>query len=196
MRIAALIICCCIFNTSYATDVESQIERSDSATANRSEDIPNAGSELTIRAINLIGTKYKYGGDNPETGVDCSGLVRYLFKDVWGTDLPRRSLEISHLGQKIDLVEDLQPGDLVFYNTRRRAFSHVGIYLGDNKFIHAPSSGGRVRIESMDLTYWKARFNGARRIDAPQQENTQPDTDTPAIESPAIVKADESGWQE
>ena len=86
-----------------------------------------------------------------------------MFKDAVGAELPRTSAEISKVGEKIE-VKDLQPGDLVFYNTLRRGFSHVGIYLGDNKFIHSPSAGGQVRIESMDLSYWKQRFNGARRI--------------------------------
>lgn len=126
----------------------------------------NHASELAIRAMSLIGIRYKYGGNAPESGLDCSGLVRYLFKEVSGTELPRTSEEISRLGEHVDTA-DLQPGDLVFYNTLRRAFSHVGIYLGDNKFIHAPASGGQVRIESMDVGYWKKRFNGARRISQP-----------------------------
>ncbi|MFX7824934.1 C40 family peptidase, partial [Acinetobacter baumannii] len=86
------------------------------------------------------------------TGLDCSGLVRYVFKEAWGTDLPRTSLEISRVGEKIG-SDNLQTGDLVFYNTLRRGFSHVGIYLGDGKFIHSPSAGGQVRIESMDESY-------------------------------------------
>lgn len=117
----------------------------------------------------MIGIHYKYGGTAPESGLDCSGLVRYVFKQVWGKDLPRTSKEISQVGQNVD-TQDLRPGDLVFYNTLRRSFSHVGIYLGDNKFIHAPSPGGQVRIESMELDYWKKRFNGARRIDGPDQQ--------------------------
>lgn len=120
-------------------------------------------SELALQAMSLIGIRYKYGGTTPENGLDCSGLVRYLFKEAWGKELPRTSEEISRVGEKIDSHE-LQPGDLVFYNTLRRGFSHVGVYLGDNKFIHAPSGGGQVRIESMDMSYWKNRFNGARRI--------------------------------
>ena len=120
-------------------------------------------SELAIRAMSMIGIRYQYGGTAPETGLDCSGLVRYVYKQVWGKELPRTSEEISHIGQHVDTAE-LQPGDLVFYNTLRRAFSHVGIYLGDHKFIHAPSAGGEVRIESMDVGYWKKRFNGARRV--------------------------------
>lgn len=126
-------------------------------------EISNRASELAVQALSMLGINYRYGGTSPETGLDCSGLVRYVFKEAWGTDLPRTSAEISRVGEKIDKV-DLQPGDLVFYNTLRRGFSHVGIYLGDRKFIHSPSAGGQVRIEDMDVAYWKKRFNGARRI--------------------------------
>jgi cell wall-associated NlpC family hydrolase len=120
-------------------------------------------SELAMRAMSLIGIRYSYGGNSPENGLDCSGLVGYVFKEAWGKTLPRTSEEISLLGEKIE-SHDLRPGDLVFYNTLKRTFSHVGIYLGDNKFIHSPSRGGEVRIERMDVSYWKKRFNGARRI--------------------------------
>ncbi len=120
--------------------------------------------------MSLVGINYRRGGSSPENGLDCSGLVRYVFREARGTELPRTSAEISKLGESVD-KKDLQPGDLVFFNTLRKAFSHVGIYLGDNKFIHAPSSGGAVRIESMDMAYWRARFNGARRIED-DQNNT------------------------
>lgn len=135
----------------------------------RLQDLTSRASELALQAMSMIGIRYKYGGNGPESGLDCSGLVRYVFKEVWNKDLPRTSLEISQVGQKVD-PKDLRPGDLVFYNTLRRGFSHVGIYLGDNKFVHAPSAGGEVRIESMDIGYWRSRFNGARRIEdtAPQ----------------------------
>jgi cell wall-associated NlpC family hydrolase len=126
-------------------------------------------SELAFRAMGMIGIRYKYGGNVPESGLDCSGLVRYVFKEAWGANLPRTSEEISRVGETVD-SKDLRPGDLVFYNTLKRSFSHVGIYLGDNKFIHAPSGGGKVRIESMDLSYWKNRFNGARRINEPESK--------------------------
>lgn len=118
---------------------------------------------LAIEAMSLVGIHYRLGGTSPENGLDCSGLVRYVFRQANGTELPRTSSEISQVGERVD-KKDLQPGDLVFFNTLKRTFSHVGIYLGDNKFIHAPSSGGTVRVESMDLAYWKERFNGARRI--------------------------------
>ncbi|MDB5825451.1 MAG: NlpC/P60 family protein [Herminiimonas sp.] len=120
-------------------------------------------ADLAMRAMGLVGIQYKYGGNSPENGLDCSGLVRYVFKESRGANLPRTSEEISRVGQNVE-SHDLQPGDLVFYQTLRHAFSHVGIYLGDNKFIHSPASGGAIRIESMDLAYWKKRFNGARRI--------------------------------
>ncbi len=128
----------------------------------------NRASELALNAMGMLGIRYKYGGNTPENGLDCSGLVRYVFKQAWGAELPRTSHEISQVGQRIE-KQDLRPGDLVFYNTLRRGFSHVGIYLGDHKFIHSPSAGGEVRIEDMDLRYWKKRFNGARRMTDPGQ---------------------------
>ncbi|MES2830790.1 MAG: C40 family peptidase [Pseudomonadota bacterium] len=131
------------------------------------QNFTNRASELAMHAMGMLGIDYKFGGNTPEQGLDCSGLVRHVFKEVWGTHLPRTSEEISHVGRRID-NHDMQPGDLVFYNTLKRGFSHVGIYLGDNKFIHSPSTGGKVRIESMDIGYWKTRFNGARRIDQPE----------------------------
>ena len=121
-------------------------------------------SHMAIEALSLIGIHYKRGGNTPEHGLDCSGLVRYVFRESGGKDLPRTSAEISKVGERAE-KEDLQPGDLVFFKTLKHAFSHVGIYLGDNKFVHAPAAGGKVRVESMDLQYWKKRFNGGRRIE-------------------------------
>ena len=126
-------------------------------------------SELAMHALGLLGIRYRMGGSTPENGLDCSGMVRYVFKQAWNANLPRTAEEISHVGEKVD-AQALQPGDLVFYNTLRRGFSHVGIYLGDNKFIHSPSAGGQVRIESMDISYWRARFSGARRVTDPAQQ--------------------------
>ncbi|MBC7414470.1 MAG: C40 family peptidase [Herminiimonas sp.] len=134
----------------------------------RLHDFTSRASELAMQAMGMLGIHYKMGGNSPENGLDCSGLVRYVFKEAWGLILPRTAEEISQVGQRVE-KQELQPGDLVFYNTLKRGFSHVGIYLGDNKFIHSPSAGGQVRIESMDLSYWKNRFNGARRIEQPEQ---------------------------
>ncbi|HET7365483.1 MAG TPA: C40 family peptidase [Burkholderiales bacterium] len=117
-------------------------------------------------ALVTVGVRYHYGGSSPDTGFDCSGLVTHVYERAWGIDLPRRTEEQRHLGRAIKRTE-LQPGDLVFYNTRHRPFSHVGIYLGDGDFVHAPRRGQRVRVESINNPYWRARFSGARRLDPP-----------------------------
>lgn len=166
-RIGATMLSLCLCGAAFGA--EPQISEPGTALT-KLQGLTSRASELVLQAMSMIGIRYKYGGNAPESGLDCSGLVRYVYKQVWGKDLPRTSEEISQVGQQVD-TRDLRPGDLVFYNTLRRGFSHVGIYLGDNKFIHAPSSGGQVRIESMELSYWKKRFNGARRIDEPEQSN-------------------------
>lgn len=119
--------------------------------------------DLVLHAMGFLGVHYKYGGSSPETGFDCSGLVHYVFSQALGLVLPRDTQSISHSGEEITR-DELQPGDLVFFNTLRRPFSHVGIYLGEQRFIHAPSHGGRVEIVSMSERYWRQRYNGARRI--------------------------------
>ena len=116
------------------------------------------------QAMDLLGIRYRRGGSSPEAGFDCSGFVSHVFREGLGLILPRSSKEMSRSGQEISR-DELRPGDLVFFNTMRHAFSHVGIYLGDNQFVHAPRSGGRVRIEDLREGYWMKRFNGARRID-------------------------------
>ena len=115
------------------------------------------------QAMDLLGIRYRRGGSSPEAGFDCSGFVSHVFREGVGLILPRSSREMSRSGQEISR-DELRPGDLVFYNTMRRAFSHVGIYVGDNQFVHAPRSGGRVRIEDLRDGYWTKRFNGARRV--------------------------------
>lgn len=118
---------------------------------------------LTEYALSLTGTPYKYGGTTPDTGFDCSGFVGHVFKEKLGKALPRSSEDISRLGvaQKSSL---LKPGDLVFYNTLNKTFSHVGIYLGNGQFVHSPSKGKSVGIVNMNEPYWKKRYNGARRL--------------------------------
>ena len=123
----------------------------------------NGAQDVAIYALGLIGVEYRYGGNSPSSGLDCSGLVRYVFQEVTGVTLPRTSKEMSGLGSKIALGE-LKPGDLVFFNTRQFQFSHVGIYLGDSRFIHAPSRGGEVKITRLSETYWQKQFDGARRL--------------------------------
>ena len=126
--------------------------------------------EVLINALSLTGIKYKYGGNSPETGFDCSGFVRYVFSQATNLTLPPTARAISQLGKTVN-KDELQPGDLVFFNTLKSAFSHVGIYIGDNKFIHAPRSGASVRVENMQQSYWSSRFNGAQRLDKETQGN-------------------------
>jgi cell wall-associated NlpC family hydrolase len=119
--------------------------------------------DVAMFALGLTGVTYRFGGNTPDGGLDCSGLVRYVFQEVTGVSLPRTSKEMSTLGARVAAAE-LQPGDLVFFNTRRFAFSHVGIYLGDNRFIHAPSRGSEVEIANLSKAYWQKSYNGARRL--------------------------------
>jgi cell wall-associated NlpC family hydrolase len=129
--------------------------------------------DVVVGALNMIGVRYRWGGNTPDSGLDCSGFVRYVFQDTLGMTLPRRAEEMSRVGEKVR-VSELKPGDLVFFNTMRRSFSHVGIYIGDNKFVHSPSTGSTIRVDDMDNSYWEKRFTGARRIETafPMDGNT------------------------
>jgi cell wall-associated NlpC family hydrolase len=120
-----------------------------------------------IHALNALGVQYRYGGRSPETGFDCSGLITHVFERAWGMRLPPGTQALSKVGAPVKKLKELEPGDLVFYNTRNRPFSHVGIYLGDGRFLHAPRRGARVRVESVRTPYWHSRFNGGRRLDPP-----------------------------
>ena len=126
-------------------------------------------SELVVQAMGLLGVPYRRGGANENTGFDCSGFVRHLYEQSIGLVLPRRADEQAKATQSIDRNE-LKPGDLVFFNTMRRTFSHVGIYLGDGKFIHSPHTGSSVRVDDMREAYWNKRFTGARRVESVEAE--------------------------
>lgn len=127
-----------------------------------SRSIDKASETLTY-ALSLVGVNYKYGGKSPETGLDCSGFVSHVYQQAAGLVLPHNARAISMFGQKI-AISELQPGDLVFYNTMRHTYSHVGIYLGENKFVHASVTGRGVEVVNMNENYWVKRFNGARRM--------------------------------
>lgn len=126
--------------------------------------IAAAQHPLTRQALTHLGISYRYGGDAPDEGFDCSGLIYYSAQTSLGLKLPRRSADLARVGLKVD-KQELAIGDLVFFNTLGRRYSHVGIYLGNQLFVHAPSSGGQVRVENMNKRYWASRYNGARRID-------------------------------
>lgn len=123
----------------------------------------SAGSQLAQAALNYVGVRYRYGGTTP-TGFDCSGLVYYAANKYLGLQLPRISASMASVGESVNR-DNLQPGDLVFFNTRGARNSHVGIYLGNNEFLHAPRTGANVRVEKMS-NYWNKRYNGARRLTA------------------------------
>jgi len=121
-------------------------------------------SGLVVAAMNYLGVRYTRGGNGFDQGFDCSGFTRHLYAHTLGLQLPRRSDEQAHApGLAAVQRAELQPGDLVFFNTLRRSFSHVGIYIGDGRFIHAPRSGAEVRLEDMRSSYWAQRYEGARR---------------------------------
>ena len=119
--------------------------------------------DVVIFALGLIDTGYRFGGKNPEAGLDCSGMVSYIYGRAAGIRVSGSAADIARRGRPIERG-GLRPGDLVFFNTMRRAFSHVGIYLGDNRFMHAPRTGAEIRVEDMSQSYWVKRYNGARRV--------------------------------
>ena len=133
--------------------------------------VTSKASDLVVNALGFLGVPYKMGGNSVETGFDCSGFVKAMYEQTVGLILPRKAEQQAAATQKIDRSE-LQPGDLVFFNTLRRAFSHVGIYIGDGKFIHSPKPGAQVRVENMGLSYWSHRFDGARRVTPFENGNT------------------------
>ncbi|MBU0688367.1 MAG: C40 family peptidase [Gammaproteobacteria bacterium] len=130
--------------------------RQDSASNERMND-------LVMYAISLAETPYQYGGSSTRSGFDCSGYVGHVYREVLDINLPRTTKALSGVGDPLSQRE-LRPGDLVFFNTQRRPFSHVGIYVGERKFVHSPKTGSRIRVENMELNYWKSRYNGARRV--------------------------------
>lgn len=124
---------------------------------------PVAANAVLMRAIGLVGTPYRYGGNTPESGFDCSGLIAYVYRDAANISLPRTSAQLAGLeGPRIDPAR-LAAGDLVFFGSRG-AVSHAGIYVGEGRFVHAPSSGGTVRLDSLDGPYWRDHYSGARRV--------------------------------
>jgi hypothetical protein len=140
------------------------------------QNVTNKASELVFNAMGFLGVPYRRGGTSADTGFDCSGFVRAMYEQSVGLLLPRRAEQQAAATQNI-ARDELQPGDLVFFNTMRRAFSHVGIYVGEGKFIHAPKPGARVRVESLSMSYWNRRFDGARRVATTSSGSSDSDAD-------------------
>jgi cell wall-associated NlpC family hydrolase len=140
------------------------------ATPTVAEIVRNRAGDLVIAAMNFIGTPYRRGGSDVDSGFDCSGFTRHIFALSLGLALPRRADEQASANGLVRVDKtDLRPGDLVFFNTLRRTFSHVGIYVGEGRFIHSPKSGSEVRLEDMRQAYWAQRYTGARRAAMAEQ---------------------------
>lgn len=160
---APLLLATCLALNIQTAVHASETTRQQEAPMSLFERYTNATQDVILEGLKLVGVRYKMGGNSIEAGLDCSSFVQTVFKESIGAYLPRTAREQSQVGEQVDLSQ-LKPGDLVFFNTMRRAFSHVGIYLGDNHFLHAPRAGAEVRVENMNNSYWMTRFNGARRI--------------------------------
>lgn len=181
MRITALLLCLLLASFAHAgppdtsDDVGSFLINKGVLTQidQVRQNVSSKASDLVVNALGFLGVPYRRGGNSAETGFDCSGFVRATYEQTIGLILPRKAEQQAAVTQRIDKTE-LQPGDLVFFNTMRRAFSHVGIYIGEGKFVHSPKPGAEVRVESMSLSYWARRFDGARRV-----QTSSPDAPTP-----------------
>ena len=157
----------------------SKIEQISQVGQRVTKNVTTTASELVVTALGFLGVPYRVGGNSAETGFDCSGFVRAMYQQTVGLILPRKAEQQAAATEKIERG-DLQPGDLVFFNTLKRAFSHVGIYVGEGKFIHSPRPGGEVRMENMGGSYWSHRFDGARRVSAADGNAALPTLPTPA----------------
>jgi len=159
MAVAALLLL-----TQYPGAVQPQTTAAGPGMADAAAGAPvSTGSDLALQALALLGTPYRFGGQDPVRGFDCSGLVRYVAQAVFGLDLPRSAEGIARVGQSV-ARDAVQMGDLLFFNTSGRRNSHVGIYIGEGRFVHAPARKGEVRVEEVGAAYWIQRFNGARRL--------------------------------
>jgi cell wall-associated NlpC family hydrolase len=167
-RILALALAGWIACVSAAPDKVSRDDNTPATTAgdpiaNYASPGDDAVGDMLLQAISLLGVAYRFGGSSPNTGLDCSGFIQYVFKKSLKVNLPRTSAEMARAGRAVSKSE-LMPGDLVFFNTRGFSYSHVGIYLGNGKFIHAPRTGKNIEVTALNQSYWLGRYNGARRV--------------------------------
>jgi len=163
LGVAILLLAACASGPRKSTPRESQ-----SALANLPARAPagNAGTanDVLFRAIALVGTPYRWGGNTPDGGFDCSGLVDYIYRNAAGLALPHSSREMSELnGERVRRMTDLMSGDLVFFGGNT-GISHVGVYVGKGRFVHAPNTGGTVRLDDIDGPYWRDHFAFGKRL--------------------------------
>ena len=158
--------------------------------ARAAADAPETSAEVVVQALSLLGVPYRWGGNDPRRGLDCSGLVRHVFKSAVALDLPRRSEQISRIGHRVARAE-LRAGDLLFFNTLGRPNSHVALYVGEGRFVHAPGRNGQVRVDGLDDRYWRDRFNGARRIELAAQETLPVASQESSASSPSSLRLED-----
>lgn len=156
---------------STSTD-EASAATSTTQEAESSASWTSTAQEIILHALSQTGVKYKYGGITPDSGFDCSGFVRYVFKEAANLTLPHGARAMSQVGQNVS-EKELKPGDLVFFNTMKSVYSHVGIYVGNNRFIHSPSAGSSISVADMNDSYWSKRFTGARRVNEKELASTE-----------------------
>lgn len=156
---AGFLVCALLARAAVADELPARAPQTGSGSVSYRDGM----QQIIDRAVELIGVRYRRSGDRPQTGFDCSGFVGYVFREGLGLILPRVSREMSKSGAPVS-EDELEPGDLVFFNTMRHTFSHVGIYLGDHLFVHAPRTGQTVRIDDLQERYWARRYDGARRV--------------------------------
>lgn len=188
MRITAFLTSLLLATTVHATPAEAPDDMSRflndkgllSQVSQVGQKVSSTASDLVVNALGFLGVPYRLGGNSAETGFDCSGFVKAMYEQTVGLILPRRAEQQAAATQHIDRAE-LQPGDLVFFNTLRRTFSHVGIYIGEGKFIHSPKPGAQVRVENMGGSYWSRRFDGARRVMLTQAGNVSQASAEPGV---------------
>ncbi|MEO6173026.1 MAG: C40 family peptidase [Arenimonas sp.] len=165
---SALLMCilsaCATTQSPHKAYGSSQTHRLEDSDDIEIRDLSQVSNEVIFRAISLVGTPYRYGGSHPDTGLDCSGLIDFVFREAAGLKLPRTTRELIDIDAKAIDRDDLQAGDLVYFNSRGGRVSHIGIYVGENRFVHAPSTGGVVRIDKLNTPYWTKFYVGAKRV--------------------------------
>lgn len=160
-------------NTSANVGSNSGSNNSNNSPSPQSKQSQDAIGNMLLQSVSLMGIAYKWGGNTPDTGMDCSGFVRYVFNKSLGINLPRTAAEMARVGKRVS-IDQLQPGDLIFFNTRRGSNTHIGIYLGGNKFIQSPRTGESIQITDLS-GYWVQHFNGAKRV-VQEDQNSNGDT--------------------
>jgi cell wall-associated NlpC family hydrolase len=163
LALAGWIACVTAAPNTASTDDNTSAEPAGDPIANYASPGDDAVGDMLLQAVSLLGVAYRFGGSSPSTGLDCSGFIQYVFKKSLKVNLPRTAAEMARVGRSVDRGE-LTPGDLVFFNTRGFSYSHVGIYLGNGKFIHSPRTGKTIEVSSLSESYWVSHYNGARRV--------------------------------